>query len=106
MSFDFAKLRFTKAAVPVVVVTPEPTAESLPEVIGNRLDDDAVIEFWEERAAIQKTDNIDLIRWHQSMGSPPELLRRHCELLAAADMSMQLGTYVEVVIRPLLTIVN
>lgn len=106
MRFEFTKLKFHRPKVPVVVPSPEPTAEPLPEVIGERLDDDAVIELWEERAAIQESDNVDLIGWHRSVDRSPELLRRNCELLAAADMSMQLGTYVELVIRPLLTIAN
>lgn len=74
--------------------------ESFPECIGTRLDADAVLDLWQERSAIQETDNTDLIHWHHDNERSEAELRRACELCAAADMSLQHGRYVESIIRP------
>jgi hypothetical protein len=93
MGFDFESLKYK----------PPPKAKPPQEVIGTRLPNDVVIELFQERSAIQETENRELIDYHRSNESPPELLRRHCELCAAAGLSMQFGTYVEEIIRPLIT---
>lgn len=84
MSFDFASLTFKPGQKPVLAVVPAET----------------VIELWQERSAIQRTDNIELIRWHEDNERSEAELRRACELCAAADMSVQYGRYVEPIIRP------
>jgi hypothetical protein len=83
----------------------QPAAEATPEVIEQpveRLPDEKIVELWEERSAIQETDNRELIEWWYSLEHPSMSLRRHCDLIAAADLSMCLGTYIEPIIRPLI----
>ena len=65
-----------------------------------RMTDEAIVEIWEERSAVQQTDNMDLIRWHYDT-KPTVCLRRICELNAAADLALLLGDYVLTIIRPL-----
>ena len=80
-------------------------AEATPEVIeqpAEQLPDDKILELWEERSAIQETDNIELLEWWHSQTVPPMSLRRYCDLIAAADLSLSLGPYVEPIIRPLI----
>ena len=89
MSFDFASLTFRPAAVVPVVNDAE-----------LQLSSEAVVELWQERSAVQETDNIDLIRWYRGNGKSDIELRRACEVCAAADMSLQHGHYVESIIRP------
>jgi hypothetical protein len=76
--------------------------EPPPEVIGRLMSESEIIELWEERASIIHEANNELVQWCQSQGFTPEKTWRHCELLAASDMSMNYGTYVEAVIRPLI----
>ena len=66
------------------------------------LPDEKIVELWEERSAIQETDNRELIEWWYSLEHPSMSLRRHCDLIAAADLSLCLGTYIEPIIRPLI----
>lgn len=101
MSFDFGSLTYRKPEPANSIETP--ACEPFPEYIGTRLDADAVLELWQERSAIQRTDNIELIRWHEDNERSEAELRRACELVAAADLSLSHGRYVEVVIRPHLT---
>lgn len=71
-----------------------------------RPDAAAVIERWAERAAIQETDNHELIRWHRTHGHPDALLRRHCELIAAADVALLMGDWVLAIIQPHVIVVG
>ncbi len=98
MTFDFASLIASRHR-PIEVEQVELPAE----VIGTRLSDDAVIELWEERSAIQESDNLELVGWCISQGFPPKKTRRYCELCAAADLSLTYGTYVESIIWSLIT---
>ena len=95
MEFDFASL--TYRPMPAVA----PTVVSMTAVVD--LEPEAIVELWGERSAIQETDNIDLIRWHQDNGRSETELRRACELCAAADLALTYGDYVAPIIRPLLT---
>lgn len=95
MQFDFASLTYRPAAAVA------PTAESVPSV--SELEPEAIIELWQERSAIQETDNGDLIRWHKDYGRSATELRRACELCAAADLALLHGDYVLPIIRPHLT---
>lgn len=95
MGFDFSKLSYRPGPTPAVTTTPEVVQQAT-----ERLPADKVVELWEERSAIQETDNIELIQWHTDNGSDPEELRRACELNAAADLSLVHGSYVEEIIRP------
>lgn len=70
----------------------------LAELANDQLPADEVLPLWQERSAVQATDNTDLVRWHQD--NDPEGLRRACELNAAADLSLSLGSYVEPIIQP------
>ncbi len=101
MSFDFGSLTYRKPEPANSIETP--ACEPSPECIGSRLDADAVLELWQERSVIQETDNGELVRWHHDNERSEAELRRACELVAAADLSIQFGRYVEVVIRPHLT---
>ncbi len=83
-----------------------PAWEPFPECIGTRLDADAVLELWQERAAIQETDNAELNHWHHDNQRSETERRRAGELCAAADMSLQFGRYVEAVICPHLTVIG
>lgn len=94
VSFDFSTLTYRKPASGSVVHVPNKPAAK-PE-----LPPDVVLELWEERSAIQQTDNLDLLLWHRSRKSPAWLARRHCELNAAADLALQYGDYVLAVIEP------
>ena len=66
---------------------------------GRRLSKSELIELWEERSAIIYEGNVELVGWCQSQEFTPERTHHYCELCAAADMSMNYGTYVEAVIR-------
>lgn len=95
MEFDFASLTYRPAAAVV------PTANSVPAV--SELEPEAIIELWQERSAIQETDNVDLIRWHRDNRRSTTELRRACELSAAADLALLHGDDVLPIIRPHLT---
>lgn len=98
MQLDFASLRYLPPTVAAAVLN---EANGPSEVIGERLGADAVIELWEERSAIQETDNLELVKWWQSLDRAPMSLRRYCDLCAVADLSIAYGTYVEPIVRPL-----
>ena len=97
MSFDFASLVYRPGHKPVVQVLSEIVQQPV-----ERLPDEKIVELWEERSAIQETDNRELIEWWYSLEHPSMSLRRHCDLIAAADLSLCLGTYIEPIIRPLI----
>lgn len=80
---------------------PKPIAVLVETVLPALLTPETVIGLWQERSAIQHTDNIELIRWHDNERSEAEL-RRACELCAAADMSLTYGTYIEPIVRPMI----
>ncbi len=84
----------------VAIVRPEASRE----IIGSRLDDETILELWNERSAIFETENREFADWLDERGERnPQLVRRHAELCAAADLSLTYGWYVEPVIRPQLT---
>ena len=91
MEFDFRKLKYKPTSETVV----DPPAEPI------ELEPASVVELWQERSAIQETDNLELLEWWNAQESPPFSLRRYCDLIAAADLSLSLGDYVEPIIRPL-----
>ena len=95
MSFDFASLTFRPAAAVPVVNDAE-----------LQLSSEAVVELWQERSAIQWTDNIDLIRWYRDNGKSDLELRRACKVCAAADLSLTLGRYVEAFVQSHLTTIE
>jgi len=84
--------------IELVAVGPPAEPEPPPEVIGRRLSESEILELWEERASIVESDNTELVGWCQSQDFTPERTRHYCELCAAADMSMNYGTYVESII--------
>lgn len=84
----------------VVFVRPETSAN----VIGINLNDETILELWNERSAILESENRDYADWLDDRGEYDRLLvRRHAELCAAAELSLTYGDYVESVIRPQLT---
>ena len=84
----------------VVFVRPEPSTE----VIGSQWDAETILEFWNERSAILESENRDYADWLDDRGEyDRQLVRRHAELCAAAELSLTYGNYVESVIRPQLT---
>ena len=90
MAFSFESLTYR----------PKPIAVLVEAVLPALLAPETVIGLWQERSAIQQTDNTELIRWHHDNERSEAELRRACELCAAADMSVQYGRYVEPIIRP------
>lgn len=95
MNFSFASLTYRPSAVASPTVVSDHAA--------SELSPEAVVGLWQERSAIQETENTDLIRWHHDNGRPAVELRRACELCAAADLEMTYGVHVGPIIRPLLT---
>jgi hypothetical protein len=71
-----------------------------------RPDDATVLGSWVERAAIQESDNQELIQWHRERGHPEALLRRNCELIAAAELALLMGDWVLPIIRPHVVVVG
>lgn len=101
MSFDFGSLMYRRPIGRDQL--PKPSSDPSPECIGTRLDTNAVLELWWERSAIQETENRDLIHWHHTNTKSDNELRRACELVAASELSLTRGRYVESIIRPHLT---
>jgi hypothetical protein len=103
MSFDFSALlapKKTKSAEPVAV---GPMPEPPNEVIGRLMSESEIIELWQERACVIHEGNVELVQWCESQGFTIEKTWRYCELLAAGDLSMSYGTYVEAVINQRIT---
>lgn len=88
---------FELVAVAVGPVAAE--AEPPAEVIGRRMSESEILELWQERACIIHEGNVELVQWCESQEFTPERIWRYCELHAAADMSLNCGTYVEAVIQ-------
>jgi hypothetical protein len=96
--------------VPAVTAIPEASTQLVIEEASpsdtptDQLPADAILELWQERACIIDEGNVELVQWCESQGFTPQKTWRYCELLAAGDLSMTYGTYVERVILPRLTV--
>lgn len=96
MSFDFSTLLAPKH-VEVII---QPMLPALPDCIGRRMSESEILELWEERSAIIYEGNVELVSWCQSQEFTAEKTWRYVELVAAAELSIRFGTYVEAVIQP------
>lgn len=82
---------------------PKPCHGDFLAEVANGMTPDTILELWQERAAIQLTDNVELLEWHRLQDSPKRVVRRHCELCASAEISLRYGDYAGWIIRPHIT---